>query len=196
MKKITFNSAKRKGRHKTTTRSFRINVEWDEILEQEAEKQGISTSSLLNKILRKYSLYSRWNQHIDTIHLSKQMLRKILNLIQVESLAEAGSKSGSLDPINLINTIGLPNDYDSFVYLMTNIFGGPCFAMWFTCFHHKQENKDLFHLQHDLGEGWSIYLEQYILSFLKSIPNIKEVKTRSYKYAVTIEVKPPNIELG
>ena len=194
MNKVKFNKAKKSQKNKTITRTFRINWQWDKILMEEAEKQGISTSSLLNRILKKFSLYSRWTQRVNSINLSKNMLQKILDLVQIESLAEAGSKSGTLDPINIINTIGLPNDYDSFVYLLTEYFGGPYFAMWFSCFHHKGENKDIFHLQHDLGYGWSVYLEKYFQSFLKSILDTN-VKTRIYEYALTLEVTHPKTKL-
>jgi len=194
MNKVKFNKAKKSQKNKTITRTFRINWQWDKILMEEAEKQGISTSSLLNQILKKFSLYSRWTQRVNSINLSKHMLQKILGLVQIESLAEAGVKSGTLDPINIINTIGLANDYDSFVYLLTEYFGGPYFAMWFSCFHHKEENKDIFHLQHDLGYGWSVYLEKYFQSFLKSMFDMN-VKTKIYEYALTLEVTHPKTKL-
>ena len=36
---------------KTVTKTFRLRNEYAEILEEEAEKQGISTSTLLDKVL-------------------------------------------------------------------------------------------------------------------------------------------------
>ena len=169
-------------------------MEWDEILQQEAEEQGISTSSLLNQILRQFCLYSRWNQRIKTINVSKQTFTEILNSVPIETLTEIGKNSGTLDPINIINIIGLANDYDSFVYLLTEYFGGPHFAKWFSCFYHKQENNDLFHIQHDLGIGWSVFLENYLQSFLKSITDAN-VKTKTYEYAVTLKVTQPKTKL-
>jgi len=111
-------------------------------------------------------------------------------MVPVERLAEAGTKSGALDAINIINAMGLNMDYDSFVYLITEHLGGPHFARWFQCFYHTQGNKDVFHLQHDFGHGWSVYLEQYVLAFLKSMTDL-EAKTRIYDYAVTLEVTLP-----
>jgi len=175
---------------KTITRTFRIRQEWDDVLQKEAVRQGVSVNVLLNKILRKFSLYSRWTERNDEISLPQRTLREILNAIQVESLAKAGSMSGTLDVINIINTMGLVMDYDSFVYLMTEHFGGPHFARWFSCFYHTQGNKDIFHLQHDLGHGWSVYLERYILSCLQSMTDT-DVKTKVYDYAVTFEVTRP-----
>ncbi len=109
-------------------------------------------------------------------------------------MAEAGTKSGALDAINIVNAMGLKMDYDSFAYLITEHLGGPIFARWFHCFRHTQANKDIFHLQHDFGYGWSVYLEQYILAFLSSIIKV-DAKTRIYDYAVTLEVTLPKAKL-
>ena len=86
--------------------------------------------------------------------------------------------------------MGLKMDYDSFVYLVTEHLGGPHFARWFQCFHHTHGNTDIFHLQHDFGHNWSIYLENYILSFLHSLTDT-DAKTRVYDYAVTLKVTIP-----
>ena len=177
-------------RKKTITRTFRIRQEWDSVLQDEAARQGVSVNVLLNKLLRKYSLYSRWNDRNKDITLSQRTLREILNAIQVESLAEAGTRSGASDAINIVNAMGLTIDYDSFVYLITEHLGGPHFARWFQCFHHTQGNKDIFHLQHDFGHGWSVYLEKYLLSFLSSITDA-DAQTRVYDYAITLELTRP-----
>jgi len=177
-------------RKKTITRTFRIRQEWDSVLQDEAARQGVSVNVLLNKLLRKYSLYARWNDRNKDITLPQRTLREILNAVQVESLAEAGTKSGALDAINIVNAMGLTIDYDSFVYLITEHLGGPHFARWFQCFHHTQGNKDSFHLQHDFGHGWSVYLEKYLLSFLSSITDA-DAQIRVYDYAITLELTRP-----
>ena len=181
-------------RKRTITRTFRIRQEWDSVLQEEATRQGVSVNVLVNKILRKYSLYSRWNDRNSDASLPKGTLREILAICQLEELAEAGSRSGTLDAINITNAMGLKMNYDSFVYLVTEHLGGPHFARWFHCFHHTQGNKDLFHLQHDLGHGWSVFLEKFLLSFLRSMTDL-EAKTRIYDYAVTLEVTRPKTKL-
>jgi len=177
-------------RKKTVTRTFRIRQEWDNVLQEEAAKQGVSVNVLLNKLLRKYSLYSRWSDRKNDASFSRQILRELLKIVQIESLAEAGTKYGALDAINIVNSMGLALDYESFVYLVTEHLGGPHFARWFQCFHHTQGNKDIFHLQHDLGPEWSVFLEKYVLSFLRSMTDT-EATTRVYDYAVTLEVTRP-----
>ena len=181
-------------RKKTITRTFRIRQEWDNVIQEEATKQGVSVNVLLNKILRKFSLYTRWSDRNKDVTMSQRPLREILTYIETESVAKAAAKSGALDCVNLVNAMGLPMNYDSFVYLITEHFGGPNFARWFQCFHHQQGNKDIFHLQHDFGQKWSIYLENYLLAFLKAMTDA-EATTRTYEYAVTLKVTKPRTKL-
>ena len=178
-------------RKKTITRTFRIRQEWDNVLQEEASRQGVSVNVLVNKILRKYALYSRWNDRNNDASLPKRTLREILNTCQIDELVKAGTKSGALDAMNLANAMGLKMNYDSFVYLVTEHLGGPHFARWFQCFYHTQGSKDIFHLQHDFGHTWSVFLEKFLLSFLRSMTGIDEAKTRIYDYAVTLEVARP-----
>jgi hypothetical protein len=178
---------------KTITRTFRIRGEWDDVLQEEADRQGVSVNVLLNKLLRKFSLYQRWADRNKDMSLPQQTIREILETIPVEKLADAGAKTGASDAINIVNAMGLNFDYNSFVYLVTEHLGGPHFARWFQCFHHTQGNIDIFHLQHDLGRGWSVYLEKYILAYLRSITDT-DAKTRIYDYAVTFEVTRPRLK--
>ncbi len=94
-------------RKKTITRTFRIRHEWDNFLQDEAARQGVSVNVLLNKFLRKYSLYSRWAERNNDVSLSQPTLRELLSAVQVERLVEAGTKSGALDAINLVNAMAL-----------------------------------------------------------------------------------------
>lgn len=178
---------------KTITRTFRIRKEWDDVLQEEAARLGVSVNVLLNKVLRKFSFYQRWADRNNDMSLSQQTLREILKIVPVDSLAEAGSKSGASDAINIVNDMGLTLDYDSFVYLIREHFGGPYFARWFQCFYHTQGDTDVFHLQHYLGRGWSVYIEKYVLAYLKSMTDT-DVRTRVYDYAVTFEVTRPRLK--
>ncbi len=177
-------------RKRTITRTFRIRKEWNDVLQEEAERQGVSVNVLVNKIIRGYALFDRWCDRYGSISLPQQTFREILEVVSGESLAKAGEKSGSLDIIDTINVMGLTANYDSFVYLMSEHFGGPDFARWFHCFHHTHGTKETFHLQHNLGRGWSTYLERYVLSSLKSLAGV-DAETRVYDYAVNLKLERP-----
>ncbi len=177
-------------RKKTITRTFRVRREWDDVLQEEARRQGVSVNVLVNKILRRYALFGRWIDRNRDISLPRRTFRDILETVSVENLSKAGTKSGSSDVVYALNAMGLMPNYDTFLYLMTEHFGGPEFARWFHCFHHTHGSKEVFHLQHDLGQGWSVYLDRYILSYLKSLTGV-DAETRVYDYALNLKVTHP-----
>jgi hypothetical protein len=176
-------------RRKTVTRTFRISEKWDEVLRKDAESQGISVNTLMNLILRRYACFDRLARSSNFISLTKHAFHNILEGIPLERLALAGENTGSKDVQDITDMLGLPPNYDSFAYLVTKHFGSPNCAMWFNCYRHFHENRDLLHLQHDLGRKWSAYLERYFLSYLKTLKI--DCETRIYDYAVNIRVLQP-----
>jgi hypothetical protein len=174
----------------TVTRTFRIRAEWDEVLKKDSESQGISVNVLMNLILQRYACFDRLARGRNFISLTKHAFRNIIEDIPLEHLALAGENTGSKDAQDILDMLGLPSNYDSFAYLVTNHFGGPNCAMWFNCYRHFLENRDLFHLQHNLGREWSVYLQKYLVSYLKTLKI--DCETKIYDYAVNIRVlRPP-----
>jgi hypothetical protein len=121
------------------------------------------------------------------ISLTQRTFRDVLDSVPTETLALAGEKNGPSDVQNILDMIGLPSNYGSYVYLLSEHFGGPDYAMWFSCYHHCHENNDVFHLQHNLGRKWSVYLEKYLLSSLKSLTKI-DGDAKVYDYAVNLKI--------
>jgi hypothetical protein len=180
-------STRADSRRRTITRTFRIRKAWDDVLLEEAERQGVSVNVLVNKILRRYTLFTRWADRGAVMSFTQLMFRRLLEELSEESLARAGTTSGYSDVSDIINMLGRPVNYDSFVYLLSEYLGGSDFCRWFTCFHHIRRDKDVFHLQHNLGRRWSVYLENYLLSSLR--PLIKgDAESKIYDSAVNLKV--------
>jgi len=179
-----------KNPRKTITRTFRIQQQWDEVLEEESERQGISVNLLVNKILRKYALFTRWTDTAGFKSFSPQIFQRILEELSEDSLARIGATSGASNVIAILNMMGRPLNYESFTDLMEEHFGGNDFCRWFNCFHHIQGNQHVFHLQHNLGRKWSTYLENYLLSALSSFPEI-EAETKIYEFALNLKIASP-----
>jgi len=177
-------------RRRTVTRTFRIRRAWDDVLQEEAEAQGISVNVLVNQILRRYALFIRQTDKCGALCVSQTTLQALLNELSEERLATAGAAAGPSDVSNILNMVGRPATYDSFTYLLSEHLGGSDFSRWFTCFHHTQGGQDVFHLQHTLGRGWSIYLDSYLRSYLKSLPTV-EAETKIYDFAVNLKTSPP-----
>lgn len=177
-------------RSKTITRTFRLQQEWDDVLKEDAERQGISVNVLVNKIFRRYALFTRWADSAGFKSFSPKMFKGILEELSEDSLARAGATSGASDVMDILNMMGRPINYESFIDLMIDHFGSSDFCRWFNCFHHVQGNQNVFHLQHNLGLKWSVYLEKYLLSGMKSITEIN-VEAKIYDFAVNLKVTFP-----
>ena len=77
----------------TVTRTFRIRTDWDEVLQEEAEKRGVSVNVLVNQILRRYALYTRWADKGGIMNITKPTFKRILNEIPEEDLKVLGADS-------------------------------------------------------------------------------------------------------
>ena len=180
---------------KTITRTFRINEAWDLILDEEAERQKMSINALVNKILRRFALFDRYTDRIGILRLPSRSFAEMIKAIPQEELAELGEKYGSLDAVDFFSSMGYPSEYETFVYLVKEHFGNPKFAGWFQCFYHSMESHDLFHLQHNLGRKWSVFVDSYLCELLKTVTSTK-AESKIYEYAVTIKVsRPPATEV-
>lgn len=179
---------------RTITRTFRISKAWDDILQVEAERQGLSVNVSMNKILRKYALFGRWADRYNALSLTPRTFREILETASEDDLAKAGARAGS-DIVDIVNAMGLESNLDTFVQLMEELLGGQEFGRWFRCYHHSQGSEEIFHLQHDFGRGWSVFLREYLLSYLKAL-NIVDVEARVYDYAVTLKIKNQRSKLS
>jgi len=173
-------------KRKAVNRTFRIRAEWDDFLRKEAARRGISVNVLMNLILRRCASFDKLARGYNVVSMTKRAFHEIIKVIPLETLALAGEKTGANDIRNIMDMIGLPLNSDSFNYLFTRHFGGPDDAMWFRGYHHNRKNVDVFNLQHDLGRGWSVYLQNYFASYLKSSKIDCEI--RVYDYAVNLRI--------
>jgi len=172
-------------RKKSVTRTFRINKEWDDVLLAEAEEQGVSVNVLVNKILRRYALFERWADKYEVIHIMPRTLERILEVASEEGLAEAGRAEGSVRPIDSLTMMGRRISHESLVSLVTEFYGGPDFARWFQCYYHPELGSDVLHLQHNLGNKWSIFIKNYMTSMFENLIKAK-VESKVMDQAVTL----------
>jgi len=175
-------------RKRTVTRTFRISKEWDEVLQKEAEEQGVSVNVLMNKILRRYALFERWADKYEVLHIMPRTLERILEVASEEGLAEAGRVEGSVRPIDSLTMMGRRASVESLISLVTEFYGGTDFARWFHCDYHPELGSDVFHLRHRLGNKWSIFIKNYLTAMFESLLKTK-VESKAMDQAVTITLE-------
>jgi hypothetical protein len=178
-------------KRKTVGRSFRIDEEWLRVLNDEAEREGISVNALLNRILQKYS-YIRYMLRYGAITLTRKGFSTILESCPEDKVRENGRNAGSTLTRDLLLTMGVTPSYSFVILLVKKILSE--FAGWFECDHHIKRDKEILHLRHDLGIKWSIYLSGVASGTFNSILD-KEVAIEISDSSVTITIPKQNNSL-
>ena len=178
-------------KRKTVGRSFRIAEEWLNVLNEEAEKQGVSVNSLLNRILQQYA-YIRYMLRYGAITLTRKGFSGILECCPEDKVRENGRNAGSTITRDILLTMGVTPNYSFVILLVKKILSE--FAGWFECDHHVKRDKEILHLRHDLGIKWSIYVEAAASETFNSILG-KKVTTEISDSSVTITIPKQNNSL-
>lgn len=157
-------SRQKSDRHGTVHHSFRI----DEILffelEKEAEKKGMSVSSLMLQILAKYCTCDRYFEGLGFVPLSKDIMRQLLSKIDDRSLIECGNQLGST----------VARAYVSYFFHDVNKHTLLEFLdVWFSRFqsyeHKISGTTHSFVLNHDINIQCSIFLKGFMKALIEPI---------------------------
>ena len=178
-------------KRKTVGRSFRIDEELLNVLKEEAEKQGVSVNSFLNRLLRRYS-YLRFFLRYGAITLTRKGFVGILECCPDGEMRKKGINAGSAIARDILLTIGVPPDHSFVVYLVDKFLSE--FAGWFECDHHIKRDKEIFHLRHDLGMKWSIYIAGAAYGISNSILK-EEIGIEFSDSSITITINKQNNDL-
>ena len=89
-------------RAETITRSFRFDQDLSNILDEEAERMGVSVNALVGIILKRYAEFIRYLSKIDMVVVNREFLRSLIDLMDEDSLYQLGMKLGSTIPIDTI----------------------------------------------------------------------------------------------
>lgn len=180
-------------KEKTVTRTIRINEAYDEALRYEAERQGVSVNTLVDQVLRRYSHSYRYFDNLSAVTVSGKTLEKLLSNIPKDKMGEMGKALGEERPKNLLLLRGLPLDYNSVIWYLTELLGDT--SNWYRATYHRREEHDILHLSHGLGEGWSLFLERYATAFFREVLGITP-KTETLGGSVTFTIDVAKVKKG
>ena len=172
------------GKKQTRNYSFRIKKESLEILFEEANKQGISVNSLMNKILKQYSVHGRHLKSFGAVTMSRTIFSKVISCCAEDELKEIAETVGSIETKDVLRSHGIPVTYTTVLEYLKRV---GAFSGWFDSIQHVKGTRNYIHLRHKLGEKWSIFLAEVISTMFKSILDV-EVKTEKFENSVTIEM--------
>lgn len=160
-----------------------MNPEYDEVLSEEAEKKFLSVSSLLNQIIRRYVLFTRFNERPSAIVLPYNVFDALIDHISDEDLAEIGKKTGATVIEENILQRGKPSNFDTITWLLETIYDS--YNNWFNFTRSTINGEERIHFTHQLNTKWSQFLGSCMESVFKSILDINpKIEIRSNSVTV------------
>jgi hypothetical protein len=152
---------------KTSTFTLRIDNETFTSLQTESDTQDITLNALINKILKRYAEWDRYEPKIDMIPMAKSVIRSLFNLMSEDEISYLVANFGKniIQDISFFMKMGL--DTDSFLIWLENRM-----KRSFVEFNSAQEN-DQFKcvLKHDMGLNWSIYHKKILEQIFNKVFN-------------------------
>jgi hypothetical protein len=76
------------------TRSFRFENDVLKVLDEEAERMGISVNALVGIVLRRYCEFTRYLSKIDMVVINREMVTCLLEQLEEDDLYDIGLKLG------------------------------------------------------------------------------------------------------
>ena len=161
-----------KGR-KTAVMTTRVSKELEDVLLKDAEQNGITESSLVNRILKKYVEWDRHAVKFRFVLLSADAFRTLLELMDDKTLTNAA------ETINFEYLEALTLFWFKKITLDTVLETVNLLGKYSGLFEHELDHVDGSHaitLKHGLGKKWSSYVGALISQFIKKelnvLPNI------------------------
>jgi hypothetical protein len=170
----------------TTVRTFRLNMEWDDILKEEAGNESITVSQLLNQIVRRYIIAQRFFNHSQSVNIEHKIFSPILEMLSEKEISDFGKLVGATSVREGVTKRGLPLDFDSVDYLIEEIYDR--YSGWFKCNTYKNGSEYVFNLRHMFGRKWSLFIDSFMESMFM---NLLDISVRSEVYDDSVLIRMP-----
>jgi hypothetical protein len=153
-------------RSATVTRSFRFDAEMSKVLDEEAERMGVSVNALVGIILKRYSEFTRYLSKIDMIVLNRELLISLLEAKDEEYLYKLGAKLGGTVSVDTIMFWKKDVTEESVLEYIEKII---ClYGHLGTYDEVSQPDSKTIVIRHRLGRKGSKFFEGYLRSTLKN----------------------------
>jgi hypothetical protein len=156
-------------KNKLSHQGFRLEEQVIKTLAEEAVRNGISVSSLVNKILKNYVTHEMQFEELGFILVSKDFLRKIFNVIDDEKhIQDFGKEFGTT----------MAKEYVSYFYPQVNSntlvqFLDYWFRRFQSCKHIVEDSgrsqKHYFTVNHDINIKFSVALKAILEGLIEPV---------------------------
>ena len=158
------------------TKTFRFDEAIIEELTKEAEKGGVSTNQLTEKIIEHYLEHERWNKDLSSLTILPNTIKALINVLDEETLTEIGSELGASFPKEYLLMRGMSTDKKATQYFILKTLSEN--NHWFNASYHTG-GTPYYYIRIELGMKWSLFLEAYLRAFFENLLEEKIVIRRA-----------------
>jgi predicted DNA-binding ribbon-helix-helix protein len=151
-------------REKTESQSFRVDERILDVLREEAKRDNVSLSALVNQILTKYVDYGRFASRMRALSLAQKTFASILNAASEEDVVKAAEVEGRSSPAAFITSMNGHLSIDNVVGFIKDL------SDYANLFQYSviSQSPPTFTLVHELGAKWSLFIAHYLAEAFKS----------------------------
>jgi hypothetical protein len=168
-----------------STRTIRLETEYDDILRSDAERKGVSVNSLITGLIETYVINGRFYSSSEMMTTPVTITSSLIEGLSEEQVLEAGRKAGRIDARNSLLARGMSLDYDSLKWFILEVLSKH--NGWFRCNLHEMDDMYMFHIRHGLHNNWSYFVHAYLEAMVKNIMDI-EVEAEILDGTVTLRI--------
>lgn len=170
---------------RTITRSFRISERALRSIEDEAKRQSIGISTIINQQLLSYADFERYFIRLGLIKISSATFSRLLLASSDEEIEKAGFEAGSDTPRSIILAKYGELTLDTAIAYLGMLSQ---FANQFEFGQVEQGGRQIVTLLHGLGHKGSVFFASYVRALFDSIGY--EPKITSSAHSVVLEIFP------
>jgi len=169
-----------------STRSFRVEQYISNILDEEAERMGISVNALVNIILKHYADFNRFLSKIDLVILNREILTKFLQSMDDQEVFKIGIELGETIPKDTIlfwkKELAQQNVFEYLEKIICR------YGLLGTYDEINQNEGKIIVIRHRLGKKGSIFFQGYIKSIFNivGLDNTIELTESSVKAKIVV----------
>jgi hypothetical protein len=170
---------------RTVTRSFRISDRALKSIEDEAKRQNIGVSTIINQQLLAYSDFERYFRRLGLIKISSATFARLLSASSDAEITKAGSEAGSDTPRSIIlakyGVMSLETVVD-YLRMLSE------FANLYEFGLVENAGKQIVTLLHGLGPKGSAFFTSYVKALFESIDFSPKISSSAH--SVVVEIAP------
>jgi hypothetical protein len=153
----------------TETITFRLPSNLIDGLRKEAESDRISLNSLVTKIFANHIQWEKYERKVGLLPMTRTFLKEVVNQLSEEQIASMAQRTEKETFKNILTFMRETHSIEDFIFILRTWLN----VSWM---QHNIEQKDgyyRFHIQHDLGIKWSIYVKILVSELSEDILNRK-----------------------